>query len=119
MKKSSSAGKITVITLAPNASSQMGDEDVVRGIGEETPRGRWRVVQKQVNASDLTNQINVFLAQIEMALKDTRSSVGPFQLSEFEVSAGMTATGKLALFTVLGAEAGVNGGLKFVFKRSE
>jgi hypothetical protein len=43
--------------------------------------------------------------------------VGAFQFSEFEVSAGITASGKVSILG-LGGEAGLNGGLKFVFKRA-
>lgn len=75
----------------------------------------WR---RESSIAELSEEINVLLAQIDVVLKDTQPSVGPFQFSEFEVSAGMTASGKLALFSVLGAEAGVSGGLKFVFKRT-
>jgi len=120
MANTSIPDEITVITLAPTVrSGREDDQDAVRGMEDETLRTQWGVIEKQVKASDLTGQINVLLVQIEIALKDTHSSVGPFRFSEFEITAGMTATGKLALFTVFGAEAGVSGGLKFVFKRSE
>ena len=117
MPKSSASDKLTVIALAPRTRSELRDDEAVRGEDSEVLRNRWGVVEKQINASDLTAQVNVLLAQIEVALKDTHSTVGPFHFSEFEISAGMTATGKLALFTVFWAEAGISGGLKFVFRR--
>ena len=71
-----------------------------------------------VKLSELSNGVKEFLAQMEVLLKDTPAAVGGFALSELEVSAGITANGKLTLFGVAGAEAGIEGGLKFVFKRA-
>ena len=77
------------------------------------------------NASNVTNlkldelaaEINEFLAKMDEIFKAARSSVGDYQLCEINVSAGITAGGKVTLFGVAGAEAGVSGGLAFKFKK--
>ena len=70
----------------------------------------------KIKLSELTENFNQFMKQIEGLLKETPVEVENFELSEFEVSAGITGTGKLALWGI-GGEAGANGGLRFVFKR--
>jgi hypothetical protein len=57
------------------------------------------------------------MQQMETLLADTPTQLGEFEFVEFEVSAGATAGGKLTLLGVGGAEAGVESGLKFVFKK--
>ncbi|MEH1799007.1 MAG: hypothetical protein V7L13_07515 [Nostoc sp.] len=71
---------------------------------------------KKIQLSELTENFKQFMYQIEELLKETPVEVENFELSEFEVSAGITATGKLALWGI-GGEAGTKGGLRFVFKR--
>ena len=50
-------------------------------------------------------------------LEKTPPKMGRFQFVEFEIHAEVTAKGKLAILGS-GGEAGVTGGLKFVFRRS-
>jgi|GEM_PF-4299956 len=66
--------------------------------------------------SELTANFKQFMQQIEELLQEVPVEVENFELSEFEVSAGITATGKLALWGI-GGEAGAKGGLRFVFKQ--
>ena len=102
--------EVLVITASVPASEL--DDDGVRG-GDEG--GRLSVVQS-MSVSRLGEEVNTLVAQMEIILKDSQDEVGPFHFSEFEVSAAVTATGKLAILGI-GTEATVNGGLKFVFKR--
>ena len=92
--------------------AQPETDDGMRG-GDES--SRLSVVQS-VSITRLGEEVNTLLAQMEVILKDSQDDVGPFHFSEFEVSAAVTATGKLAILGI-GTEATVNGGLKFVFKR--
>lgn len=119
MTKNADPDEITVITLGSLSSNkgQSGQSTTRGGRGSGSTEGS--LAEGKIKSSELTAQINAFLTQMEAALKETKSLIGDFQFSEFEVSAGMTATGKLALFTVVGAEASVSGGLKFVFRRVE
>jgi len=71
-----------------------------------------------VRLAELSEGVKEFLAQMEALLRDAPAAVGGFTLSELEVSAGITADGKLTLFGVAGAEAGIDGGLKFVFRKA-
>ncbi len=116
MKQTKVSEWVRVITV-PVAPSEEEEEDAVRG-GEEGAARRWAGAQeKQIQVSELTQEINVLLAQVDIILKDAKPTVGKFQFSEFEVSAGITASGKVSLLG-FGGEAGLNGGLKFVFKRT-
>ncbi len=93
--------------------------DQMRGDYDQ-PRG-WPVRPEptRINVTKLQQQINIFLVQMDGALKETPQQVGGFRLSEVEISAGVTLKGEIALIGVGGAEAGLTGGLRFVFKRGE
>src|SRR5919112_1144510 len=71
---------------------------------------------KQLKVEELSININLFLDQLNNALKSTPENVGKFQFVEFEVHAEITAKGTLAILGT-GGEAGATGGLKFVFRR--
>jgi hypothetical protein len=75
-----------------------------------------------VNLSDLQQQVNIFLQQVNVMMADAPEKVGGFQLAEFEVSAGITLEGKgevkLALLASGEIGGGINAGLKFLFRRS-
>jgi hypothetical protein len=67
--------------------------------------------------AEFAGEFRLFVGQIQRLL-DSMPKIGQgYTLDEVEVSAGISATGKLALFGI-GGESGVEGGLKFVFKRS-
>lgn len=75
-----------------------------------------------VNLAGLQGQVNVFLQQLNQVMTDTPEKVGAFHMVEFEVSAGIVVEAKggvkLALLANAEAGAGINAGLKFVFKRT-
>jgi hypothetical protein len=71
-----------------------------------------------VKLSDLSAGFKEFMTQLSILLGETSGTVGDFALDEIEVSAGINASGKLMLFGALEAGAGVEGGLKLVFKRA-
>ena len=105
-----------LIVTGPSATSSGGDLAARRGGGSRLP---------DVNAVDITNlqsQVNVFLNQMNVVMKDTPESVGGFRLSEFEVSAGIVVEGKggvrIALLGNVELGGQVNAGLKFVFRRT-
>ena len=76
---------------------------------------------EKIQLSELRTQINVFLAQMNVALEKVPEKVGTFKLEEFEVSAGFVVEGKgsVKLALIADAEVGgsINASLKFVFKR--
>jgi hypothetical protein len=72
-----------------------------------------------VRLSELSAGVKEFLGQMETLLKDAPVAMGEFTLRQLEVSAGVSADGKLTLFGVGGVEAGIEGGLKFVFERRD
>jgi hypothetical protein len=76
-----------------------------------------------VNLTNLQGQVNIFLQQLDQIMTDdTPKKVGALHLEEFEVSVGIVVEAKggvkLALLANAEASAGINAGLKFVFKRS-
>ena len=70
-----------------------------------------------MNVDELSSNMNRFLGQIGSMLENTPERVGQFHFQEFEISAEVTAEGKLAILGT-GLQAGAKGGLKFVFRRS-
>ena len=73
--------------------------------------------------SELQGQVNKLVQDLNDVIIDAPEIDGKFQLSEFEVSAGIAvnASGKVDLFLVASGEAGaeVNATMKFVFKRPD
>lgn len=65
---------------------------------------------------EVTQNIRIFIQQIDSMLSNTPSEIGGFQFDEFEVFAEITAKGTLAILGT-GGEAGASGGVKFVFRR--
>ena len=78
-----------------------------------------RKASKAITArlSELSPALKEFLSQLKVLLKDAPEVLGDFGLEEVEVSAGVTINGKFVLFGI-GAEGGMDGGLKFLFKRT-
>jgi hypothetical protein len=72
---------------------------------------------KALKVSELTAQMNVFISQIGEMVGKTQATVGSFRFEEFEIQAEITAKGSLALLGT-GGEAGLTGGIKFVFRRA-
>jgi hypothetical protein len=67
-------------------------------------------------------RLNVFLQQLDQVTTDTSEKFGALHLAEFDVSAGIVPEAKggvkLALIATAEAGAGINAGLKFVFRRT-
>ena len=105
------------------------DEIYIMAMPEETPTehdpmlGLSDIIGKlqstKVKLTDLSENIKLFMGQMETLFSEVPTALGEFEFSEFEVSAGINADGKLTLFGVAGAEAGIQGGLKFVFKKRD
>jgi len=103
------------IRIIPLPEETVTGYEPLRGAPGEK-RGGARAIT--VRVAELSEAIKEFLSQMEALLQDAPAAVGSFTLSELEVSAGITADGKLTLFGVAGAEAGIEGGLKFVFRKA-
>jgi len=98
----------------------MDNENKIRfvTVEENTSRAdRRRIVEEEFDTTELANNMNRFLEKLNAALKETPSKVGDFEFVELEIYAEVSAKGT---FKVLGTgvEAGGNGGLKFLFRRS-
>jgi hypothetical protein len=76
-------------------------------------RGR---APKQLKVAALAENVNLFLTQIDGVLDKTPDEVGAFKLTEFTVSAEISAKGQLVLVGT-GLEAAAKGGLTFKFER--
>ena len=70
-----------------------------------------------IDPDQLSININIFLKQMAEVVNKTPKDMGPFQLSEIEVSAEITGKGQVVLWGV-GGEVGAGGGVKFVFKKA-
>lgn len=64
----------------------------------------------------LSQNINVFITQVEALIKDTPKDVGNFQFSEFTVSAEVSAKGSLVILGS-GGEMSGKGALTFKFTK--
>jgi hypothetical protein len=71
---------------------------------------------KELDVSALADNIKAFLQKIEKILQSVPASAGGFALTEFEVSAEITASGSLGLLGT-GVEVGGKGGLTFKFQK--
>jgi hypothetical protein len=85
---------------------------VYTGRAGVTTRGK----AKELPIETLAKNVREFLAKMNKILADTPESAGSFKLKEFEVSAEVSASGKLGLLGS-GVETSVSGGLKFTFQR--
>lgn len=108
---SEDSNEISVVTLPEDGVATLdplrSPFDHVRGIGNVT----------NLKLDELAESINEFLAKMDEVFRNARPSVGGYTLDEINVSAGITGGGKLTLFGIAGAEAGVSGGLSFKFKK--
>jgi len=72
---------------------------------------------RELEVEVLAENVNLFLTQVDVMLQKTPEDVGKFKLTEFTVSAEISANGKLVLMGT-GVEAAAKGGLMFKFVRS-
>ncbi|HEX9926388.1 MAG TPA: hypothetical protein VGD99_27275 [Anaerolineae bacterium] len=93
----------------------MGDKDTIL-INTGDPAVRRRGPQ-QLKIDVLTENVNLFLTQMETVLEKTPQDIGKFKFTEFTVSAEISAQGGLVLMGT-GVEVGASGGLTFKFQRS-
>lgn len=72
---------------------------------------------RELKVDVLAENVNQFLTQIEVIMSKAPEEVaGKFKLTEFTVSAEITAKGALAILGT-GGEVGGSGGLTFKFER--
>jgi len=79
-------------------------------------RGARRISATKLDVDVLAENVNVFLADVEKMLAKAPEDVGKFKLTEFTVSAEVSAKASLVLLGT-GVEAGGSGGLTFKFER--
>ena len=92
-----------------------GDTILIKTSGASDMRG-FRPTELQVE--DLSVNVNLFLEQMQTILEKAPAKLGKFEFAEFEIQAEVSAKGQLVLLGT-GGEAGITGGLKFVFKRMQ
>jgi hypothetical protein len=95
----------------------MTDEDTILVHTADTTITRKRA-PRELKVDVLAENVNLFLSQIEGILQKTPDRVadGKFKLTEFTVSAEISAKGGLVLMGT-GVEAEGKGGLTFKFER--
>jgi hypothetical protein len=71
---------------------------------------------KEIPVEALAENVKDFIGKMSAILSATPESVGGFKLKEFEVSAEVSASGKLGLLGS-GVEASATGALTFKFQR--
>ena len=106
--------EILIFGISPSA----GQTETMRGglITSKIPDAT------KIEIGQLQAQVNIFLNQLDQVLSDTPEKVGKFDLTEFEITAGIVVQGKgkIGLAILGGVELGgqASAGIKFVFKRS-
>ena len=71
---------------------------------------------RELNVTALAENVKTFLQKIEIILQSAPASAGGYALTEFEVSAEISASGSLGLLGT-GVDVGGKGGLTFKFQR--
>ena len=94
----------------------MNDDKILVRVSDIEPGMRDDSKVRSISVEDLTGSVNEFLEKIESMLAETPNVVSGFRFNEFEVTAEVTAEGKLSLFGS-GASASAKGGLLFRFQR--
>ena len=70
----------------------------------------------EIDAEQLSININLFLDQMGQVVAQTPETVGAFRLAEIQVFTEITAKGQVVLWGI-GGDIGASGGIKFVFKK--
>jgi hypothetical protein len=97
-------------------SIAMEQDDSILVVAADAVQTRALPGARSMNVTVLTENVSLFLQQIERMVAKAPESVGGFHFVELEVHAEVSAKGSLALLGT-GGEAGATGGLKFVFRR--
>jgi hypothetical protein len=96
----------------------VSDDKILVRVSEDVSRAQdYRTGKvREIPVEDLTKNVNQFLAKIERMIRDTPAVVADFAFVELEISAEVSAEGKLS---VMGTGVGVTaqGGLTFRFQR--
>lgn len=92
------------------------NEDGVILVTMAEPSAR-RNSPRELKIEVLSENVSIFMGQVESILEKTPKSVGRYQLDEITVSAEISAKGQLVLLGT-GGELGATGGLTFKFKRT-
>jgi len=95
----------------------MSDKDTILVRAADATVTRRIGAPKELEVEVLAENVNLFLTHVEVMLQKTPEDVGKFKLTEFTVSAEVSANGKLVLMGT-GVEAAAKGGLMFKFTRS-
>jgi hypothetical protein len=93
--------------------SKLGGEILVSAPSQTRSFGKPKAIPVQV----LSENVNVFIAQIGTVLDNAPSNVKQFRLDEISFTVEVTASGELSIMgTGVGAEA--KGGMTFTFKKA-
>jgi hypothetical protein len=96
----------------------MSNDDTMHVLVGETMVFRSKDLRpKEIKVEVLRQNVNLFMTQIEQVIKETPDKVGGFRLSEFSVTAEVSAEGSLLLIGT-GVKAEATGGLTFKFTRA-
>lgn len=95
----------------------MGEENQIPVLVEAAMRGEKRGKKvAHLDVTQLSNNVNIFLTQLNGIVEKAPESVGKFKFVELTVSAEISASGQFLLLGTGGAVE-ATGGLKFVFRK--
>ncbi len=102
------------IFVVTSLEEQTGEKRVERDFGELLKRGAINAMDVSVLKENMENFYNQLLETLDTG----RNKIGAFEVEQVEVSAQISGDGKVCLLGS-GMEVGVEGGIKFVLKRSK
>lgn len=94
----------------------MSGQDTILVMTDDTTATR-KSAPRELKVDVLTENVNLFLMQIENILEKTPEEVGKFKFTECTVTAEISAKGGLVLMGT-GVETAAKGGLTFKFEKS-
>lgn len=101
------------ILILTGLTEQPEAERAQRGAGD----GILKRVVNTVSVSALKENMQVFFNQLQEIIGPGKEKIGAFDLSQIEVTAQITGDGKVCLLGS-GAKIEVQGGIKFILKRT-
>jgi hypothetical protein len=83
---------------------------------EPVSNTRKKAVPTKIMVDVLSENVNLFISQMNGVLENTPSNISKFQFVEFEITAEVNAKGQIIIVGT-GGELGLTAGIKFVFRK--
>ena|SRR5438552_3566779 len=116
-KTTQSQTKAVIPDIVPVSDGHTSGGDTILVVTSEATLTRGPGGAQPLEVEKLSVNVNLFVQQMGKVLESTPEKLGKFHFDEFEIHAEISADGTIAVLGS-GVHAGVGGGLRFVFRRS-